>query len=117
MTAAPPPGEMGRAAMNAKAAASLLRRATTARDDPVPPCVTRPHLFDPPAPGVHVRHVLPRFLEAERLCLACPLLASCEVIADGFHGLAAGRLYGIARVKDGTPPSSVVPAKRKRRAA
>ncbi|AHD23560.1 hypothetical protein Y013_01805 [Rhodococcus pyridinivorans SB3094] len=80
--------------------------------------MSRPHLFDPPDPGVHVRAVLDRFLQAERLCLSCPLISTCEVLADGFYGLAAGRLYGIALVPDGTPPSSITfPLKRAQRKA
>ncbi|WP_397518226.1 hypothetical protein [Rhodococcus pyridinivorans] len=107
MTKAPNPGENGRAALNGKAAASLLRRTTTTRDDPVPPCVTNPCLFDPPETGVHLREVIDRLLEAEAACYRCPLISSCEVLADGFRGVAAGKLYGVAFVPDGVPPSSV----------
>ncbi|BDB60130.1 hypothetical protein RDE2_19240 [Rhodococcus sp. RDE2] len=100
-------GEGGKAADNARAAASLLRTTATTRDDPVPPCVSRPHLFDHHEPGAALVDEMPRLLEAERLCLQCPLLASCEVLADGFRSVAAGRMYGFPRVADGTPPSSI----------
>jgi hypothetical protein len=99
--------EKSRAAQAAKAAASLLRQAATTRDDPLPPCVTDPGLFDPPETGVHVREVIDRLMEAERLCLACPLISTCEVLADGFRGVAAGKLYGVPFVPDGVPPSAV----------
>lgn len=109
-------GENSRAADNARAAASLLRARATAHDDPVPPCVARPHLFDHHETGAALVDEMPRLLEAERLCLACPLLATCEAVADGFRGVAAGRLYGFPHVPDGVPPSSVtfpVPKRRK----
>lgn len=102
-----PASDNDKVAQAARAAASLLRATTTTRDDPPPPCVSRPHLFDHHEPGAALVDEMPRLLEAERLCLQCPLLASCEVLADGFRGVAAGRLYGFPRVPDGTPPSAL----------
>lgn len=118
MTTTPWAGEGGKAADNARAAAALLSRSTTRDEAPLPPCVDRPHLFDHHETGAALVDELPRLLEAEALCLQCPLLASCAVLADGFKGVAAGRLYGFPRVHDGTPPSSVRPRPtRQRRAA
>lgn len=100
-----PPWDGGKAGENARAAASLLSHRH--RDDPPPPCASRPHLFEVPDYPQRTREILPRLLEAERLCLSCPLLPSCEAVADGLKGVVAGRLYGFRRVPDGTPPSAL----------
>lgn len=100
------PVDRSRRAVEGRAAAALLSEVDTSS---APPCSQVPHLFDPLSSSERVWEGVPRWLEAERLCLQCPLLPACEAVADGLEGVAAGRLYGIGRVPDGTPPSALPP--------
>ncbi|MDV7245508.1 MULTISPECIES: hypothetical protein [Rhodococcus] len=90
------------------AAAALL----VARDVP-PPCSRAPHLFDGLHSSERVREAAERWQEAEALCKDCPLLEDCQVVADGFTGVAAGGIYGIRSVPNGTPPSRMHAARRR----
>lgn len=93
---------------DAAAAASLLPGNNR------PPCVDAPHLFDGLEEGERIPTALPRWQTAEQLCRQCPLLEDCQAVADGFMGVAAGALYGIFAVQNGTPPSRLNLRRRKR---
>lgn len=99
------PSGIPRRLADGKVAAGLLAAAHRYEDPP--PCTTDPALFDGLEMGGKVRQALPRWLEAERLCHQCPMLADCEAVAEGLAGIVAGRLYGISTVPNGTPPSSI----------